>query len=110
MKKKAGTVPPDEDEIGVNFPGIQSSNRGNRGRGHWVSFGKNKAVSFFLTRVELTDACKSCLFFCSFVSNVLVRHFDRSNLEASAASNIVWARPMFSTKSEAARDADMIQP
>lgn len=63
MKKKAGTVPPDEDEIGVNFPGIQSSNRGNRGRGHWVSFGKNKAVSVFLTRVELTDACKSCLFF-----------------------------------------------
>lgn len=62
-EEKAGTVPPDENDIRVNFPGIQSSNRGNRGIGHWVSFGKNKAVPGFLTRVELTDACSSCLLF-----------------------------------------------
>lgn len=47
-EEKAGTVPPDENEIGVNFPGIQSSNRGNRGIGHWVSFGKKQGCfSFF---------------------------------------------------------------
>lgn len=46
-EEKAGTVPPRRERDGglISLGFIQSSYRGNRGIGHWVSFGKNKAVS-----------------------------------------------------------------